>query len=100
MTSERRVVFDLSDIESLAFQCSSCSARLVIPTDRAIQNTQFHQCPVCRTQWYAYGKTDAEVCLEFVKRLQQLRRLNGDAGFTLKLVFDESGMDTKPSGSP
>lgn len=81
MTSESRLIIDLSDIRAIVFECR-CGARVNTPFP-ADRNPRITECPSCGESW-------GFIPIEFLKALETQRNEN-DKGGPFRLRFELNG---------
>lgn len=99
MTSERRTIVSLGDIQAVCFQCKTCATKVSVQPEKLSDAIGImDECPACKKHWWSIKATSlpersAASFVAFLKALQQLRTPEASeaVGFTLSLEFDEPG---------
>ena len=95
MAVERRVMFGINDVKSLAFECVHCSARIYFLPEGEIEIPK--QCPECRKEWTGRtsGKPDEILPSPFIglteatMRMKRLAAEGSESRFRIRFEFDE-----------
>ena len=69
MTQEKRIVFDLKDIETVHHQCANCKGELVHRLDSKEEIPL--QCPLCKSAWSLHS----DLLKKQIRVLQDMRWL-------------------------
>ena len=90
MTGERRLIFDLSDIKTVIYECGDCHGRLAVPVDLTIHGDKMVHCTYCNKSWFSdYTKASPyQGILEAIQKVKQLEAA-GAVPFSTRLEFDE-----------
>jgi DNA-directed RNA polymerase subunit RPC12/RpoP len=59
MTSETRILVDITDIAGVEFKCKHCGAQILYPIEHLDTKRIVRICPNCNEEWFVYGG-DAE----------------------------------------
>ncbi len=98
MTSERRIIVELGDIQALTCECKKCRYRVCLQPDDARHRVP-DMCPgKCGQRWWSPPtmgdlKRGEEVGIvsDFMADLHDMRNPKQAFGFALLLEFDEPG---------
>src|SRR5438876_12319688 len=97
MTSERRFVIDLSDVNTLEFMCKKCLAtvginpsrpNIIIPSD----------CPSCRERWITDESALHRAATNLFRALQTFREFSKETHFEACLTITENASVARAPG--
>jgi predicted Zn-ribbon and HTH transcriptional regulator len=83
MTFEDRTTLELSDIQTLRFECTACGVGLTFPAAQSIRIPV--ECPSCKAQWMGTHETDYVSIQHLVQAIRYLRSPGDTAAYRLRL---------------
>ncbi len=82
------LVFDLSDIQGVQFECAGCGASVSLPAFGA--GDVPIQCPACRVQWLVPTGDTFQTVNRFVVGLRGVAALMAQANYRVRLQVDRN----------
>jgi hypothetical protein len=88
MTSEQRVLIEISDIAGIEIECPNpkCQVRYYVPVQR--QNPVTANCPLCSAKWFSeQGALDHVTATDFIERLNELQAVKPKPLATIRFAL-------------
>ncbi len=87
MTIEERYVFDVSDLQAVRLQCSTCGAAISLKVS-AWSEPQY-QCPGCGVQWFTKHSEPYKTALQLAAGLRGMKALmEKENGLSFRVRFE------------
>ena len=84
MTSERRLVIEPQDIQSIEFVCKGCVASLGLDASKERHFVKT-ECPNCGNEWLPYDSVLHKAASSLFRSIGTLTQMQGEAKFTIRL---------------
>ena len=86
MTTERRILFEPSDIEHIEFICKACGASLALDPSKENHFVQC-RCSNCSADLMAQPSVPHQAAAGLLKSIRALGQMGNEAGFRVRLCL-------------